>query len=230
MLSPIKIIYNFFYHKYVTPSLKSQKNKFTKFQLFEAIPRELHFIKALTFIENIEGSIAEAGVQEGASLLFLAGAARSLNMRRKIIAIDSFESFPLDFYKEGNVLNQAKKPKTKKSKEDYITQLKLIFKNINFKDENLEIIPGYFRDSLKNYNSGPIALLHLDVDLGSSYEEALYFLYPHVVKGGIILFDEYYPEFTKYKDAKEAIDKYLEDKSFEKIDTGYDKRLAIRKL
>jgi len=230
MLGPIKSIYNFLYYKYVTPALKSQKDKRTKFQLFEAIPRQLHFIKALTFIENIEGSIAEAGVQEGTSLLFLAGAARALNMKRKIIAIDSFESFPLEFYEKDNVLNQTEKPKSKKPKEDYINQLKLIFKNINFEAENLEIIPGYFKDSLKNYNSGPIALLHLDVDLASSYKEALYFLYPHVVKGGIILFDEYYPEFTKYKDAKDAIDKYLEDKSFEKIDTGYDKRLAIRKL
>tara|TARA_Y100000589_G_C27078165_1_gene598440 strand:- start:58 stop:732 length:675 start_codon:yes stop_codon:yes gene_type:complete len=223
----ISHLINYLHTRFIKPEIKKYTSRLKKNILFYLIPRELHFIKALTYIQNVDGAIAEAGVRDGNSLLFLAGAARSMNMKRKIIAIDSFEGFPSDYYYESL---KRDKPKAELTKEEAIQSIKFVLKNADFNEDDFDLVPGYFKDSLKKYNHGPIALLHLDVDLGGSYKEALEYLYPHVVKGGIILFDEYYEEFTKYKDAKSAIDKFLKDKSYQKIFTGFEKKLAIKKL
>lgn len=222
----IKNLKNYFYLKYVKPKLKAYKNFARENFLSTVLPRQFHFLNALYNIKDIEGCIAEAGVNNGESLLFLAGAARSMNMKRKILGFDSFEWFPQDFYNKTG----QEKPKLEFSKNEQINNIEKMFQNANFTKEDYELIPGFFKDSLRDYDPGPIALLHLDVDLGSSYKEVLEKLYPHLSIGGIILFDEYYLEFTKYKDAKPAIDNFLAGKNFEKFDTGYDKKLAIRKL
>lgn len=225
-LEMLKIFKDYLYDKYIKPELKNQKRNLRNNFLSNVIPRQLHFLNALNNIKEIEGSIAEAGVRNGDSLLFLAGASKSLSMQRKILGFDSFEGFPSDFYQK----EDKKKPIPELTKNEAISSIEELFKNAAFTKEEFELIPGYFKESLKNFDPGPIALLHIDVDLGSSYKEALESLYPFVSIGGIILFDEYYLEFTKYKDAKSAIDDYLEGKDFEKFDTGYKKKLAIRKL
>lgn len=222
----LKIFKDYLYIKYIKPELKNQKRNQRKNFLCNTIPRQIHFLNALNNIKNIEGCIAEAGVRNGDSLLFLAGASKSLSMQRKILGFDSFEGFPSDFYEK----EDKKKPTPELTKTEAIAYVEELLNNGGFSKEEFELIPGYFRESLKNFDPGPIALLHIDVDLGSSYKEALESLYPHVSIGGIVLFDEYYLEFTKYKDAKSAIDGYLAGKDFEKFDTGYSKKLAIRKL
>jgi len=77
-------------------------------------------------------------------------------------------------------------------------------------DIRVHIIPGWFEDTLLRAQLPPVALLHLDVVLHDSYRTCLEHLYPHVVPGGVVLFDEYRDETCeRYPGVKRAIDAFL---------------------
>jgi hypothetical protein len=85
---------------------------------------------------------------------------------------------------------------------------------------------GFLRDSLPKFEPRPLVLVHLDVDLYEGYRDGLKYLYPMVVPGGIIAFDEYRefqpwnPEYVapdgrlieKWPGCTKAVDDFLADK------------------
>lgn len=76
---------------------------------------------------------------------------------------------------------------------------------------NPHIIKGWFNTTLPRYKSeiGPIAILRLDGDTYSSTKEALNILYDSLVKGGIVVVDDYHD----FKGCREALyDFFLEQK------------------
>lgn len=195
------------------------------------IPRSGHFAYFLQLISGIEGAIVEAGVRRGESLATLAVLSKALGVSRKIIAFDSFQGFPPDAINNG-------KPMPGKSylnQDEAIDLVKQTFRKANFSQAEIDaiiFIPGYFDKTLLEYREGDIALLHIDVDLGKSYTEALEGLYQHVIKGGVILFDEYDApkDLKKWPDAKPAIDQFLSEKKVEPIRSGFIHKFGVRKL
>ncbi len=69
----------------------------------------------------------------------------------------------------------------------------LFFKKLGFKKENIHIVKGWFQDSLPRTSKEikEIALLRLDGDWYESTKVCLENLYPKVVKGGYVIFDDY---------------------------------------
>lgn len=55
------------------------------------------------------------------------------------------------------------------------------------------VIPvrGWFEETVPNYMSGPIQVLRLDGDLYNSTFVCLQYLFPHVVKGGCVIIDDW---------------------------------------
>ena len=77
-----------------------------------------------------------------------------------------------------------------------------------FIKKHINISKGYFDATVPRSPVSSIALLHLDVDLYASYKTCLDHLFPKVVQGGIVLFDEY-GSTQNYPGAKKAIDEYF---------------------
>ena len=73
----------------------------------------------------------------------------------------------------------------------------------------MRLVKGFFDNTLSSYE-GRIALLHLDGDLYESYKVPLATLYDKVVRGGIIMFDEYAD--PRWTGARKAIDEFFADK------------------
>ena len=73
----------------------------------------------------------------------------------------------------------------------------------------MKLVKGFFDQTLSSYE-GKIALLHLDGDLYESYKVSLNVLYRKVVRGGIIMFDEYAD--PRWVGARKAIDEFFADK------------------
>ena len=63
--------------------------------------------------------------------------------------------------------------------------------NKAFLDSTLTMIPGFFENTMPHVKLRPIAFLHLDVDLYQSYLVTLRALWPMVIEGGVVLFDEF---------------------------------------
>lgn len=170
------------------------------FTYFEALMKQ---------VEEIPGSIVECGVGRGRSLLFLAHLASTGKQARTLWGYDSFEGFP-EPSAEDDSFRKPKKGQLKNMTAEGILDL---LRHAGISKEfvsTIRLVPGFFDKTVSKYDGGPIALLNLDVDLYQSYLDCLNALYPKVVSGGIVVFDEY--DSPAYPGGRKAIDEYLADK------------------
>lgn len=167
-------------------------------------------------IKNLDGDIIECGVFKGASLIRFASFRDIFNMKNKIIGFDSFGKFPKTKF-EGDkswrkkFINDSGEEGISKNQLKQILELKGI--------ENFELIKGDVTTTIPKFlekNSKlKISLLNLDTD---AYEPAVSILknfFPKIVKGGILLLDDYniWPGETKavndyFKGGKIKIQKF----------------------
>jgi len=161
--------------------------------------------------QKIKGDIVECGVFKGTSLIRF-GVFRDIfkNKSKKIIGFDTFGKFPsAEFSKD---VKQRKKFLEQTGGES-ISKKQLIdlFKKKKM-SKNFELIKGDIIKTIPNYvKKNPnmkISILNLDVDLYEPTKVILENLFPKIVKGGIIILDDYnvFPGETK------AIKEYFKDK------------------
>ncbi len=75
---------------------------------------------------------------------------------------------------------------------------------------NVEFHPGLLPHTFSGHENARIALAHIDVDLYRSVEACCAFIYPRLVPGGVMVFDDYgYPSCPG---ARQAVDEFFRDK------------------
>ena len=141
-------------------------------------------------------------------------------MEREVFAYDSFEGFPAPTEEDKSVRNPKEgewsfspSGKYKYSKE--FTELVLMEAGVPLSELSISITKGFFSDSLKRHPNRPIALLHVDGDLYSSYKDTLENLYELVSPGGIIVFDDFLAEQVEgesFPGSRQAVREFLGDK------------------
>lgn len=157
------------------------------------------------------GVYVECGVAAGAQIIAMAAGAPN----KKIYAFDSFEGIPLASNKDNQApglhyftkAEQMALPNPGKqalvssgatvvSLNDFITHLDaaLSFRDdVNFR-KNIIPIMGWFEETVKEfstYRNIDISILRLDGDLYNSTYVCLKYMYPKVMKGGIIIVDDW---------------------------------------
>ncbi len=85
-------------------------------------------------------------------------------------------------------------------------------KKIQFlKLDNIELVKGSFKETLKNINNyGESMCCLIDCDLYESYKYTLPKAWENTIKGGMIYLDEYYS--LKFPGAKIAVDEFVKNK------------------
>jgi len=171
------------------------------------------FISHLEFFKQtseLRGEIVELGVFKGNSLF------RWIKFRdllensysRKIIAFDIFGDFPQTNFIEDKKERELFIEETDGGKGITYEELNSLLKEQNLA-KNIDIIKGDILQTLPEYlKKNPhlkISLLHIDVDLYEASALSLELLYKHVVKGGIIVFDDY----GDFAGANKAIDDFF---------------------
>ena len=199
------------------------KKKFREAQ-FSSLGRMQNFHKALEITKSLKGIIIEAGVGSGVSLATLYKLNSIISPKKKIEVFDSFKSFPQE-YTDAKVTRPSEGVSLK---QHTIDNLKIC--DINTTD--IIFHEGFFSDTFKKFNPKSISLIHLDVDLGKSYEECLKFFWKHLEKKGVIIFDEYDHEIDliKWPDAKPLIDKFFKNKKIKDINFVGQNRRIIQKI
>ena len=155
-------------------------------------------IKCLNLTKDLNGSMSEVGVYRG-------GSAYHINKHshgKMVFLFDTFEGIPM----QGELDPHPVGDFGDTSYED----VKNLFKN----DLNVQVIKGVFPDSAKDviFEGDKFCFVHIDADQYESTKNCLEFFYPKMVKGGIILMDDY----GWLKGVDKAIDEFFEDKT-EKI-------------
>ena len=143
-----------------------------------------HLAMALKLLEmppEIEGAVVECGTWKGGSACNLSLICEIVN--RKLIVFDSFAGLP-----ESDDLDRESKAYLE---GDYCGTLEEVKKNIknhgNF--DLCEFRQGWFEDTLPQIDF-PIALAFLDVDLESSLDTCIRYLWNHLVDEGYLFTDE----------------------------------------
>ena len=163
---------------------------------------------------SLRGEIIECGVFKGNSLMRWIKF-RSLlenSYSRKIYGFDTFGPFPDASIEEDKVkrqafINEAGSESVKKNQfENYL-------KNLNL-TENVFLIEGDVNKTVPDFISKNkeirISLLHIDVDLYQPTKTCIEVFFPHVVKGGIIVLDDY----GAFPGANKAIEEFIDNKNY----------------
>ncbi len=172
--------------------------------------------------QNQPVAIVECGVAKGGCLAIMAAAATSSN---RVYGFDSFEGMPpitdkdLGDYNKSNPLTGLGKVGDNLS--GGIQTVYNTFNMLNVSMANVELVKGYFNDTLRSHKEkiGPIGVLRLDGDWYESVKVCLDELYDQVVDGGCIIIDDY----GHWVGAKRAVDEFCEARNIKTplIQTDY---------
>jgi hypothetical protein len=196
------------------------------------IAKSIAHYELYKLIVGLPGEVVECGVFKGTSLIRFATYREILESQfsRKIIGFDAFGKFP------DNVSMETDKEFIKNFETDAGNgiakdELEKILEYKMF--QNIILVKGFMPDSFQEYfNKKPatqIALLHIDVDVYEATKACLDNLYERVVKGGIIVFDDY----GQIDGATRAINEFVKsigknDNAIKKLPYNYIPAFMVR--
>ncbi len=162
---------------------------------------------------DLPGAIVECGVFKGASFVRFAGFRNLFGnpFSHKLIGFDTFGKFPETNYKEDK---KYRKKLVEIGGEQSISkeQLLEVLKNKGV-DKNIELVEGDAVKTIPKYfKKNPhlkISLLNLDTDIYEPAVVILKYFWPRIVKGGVLILDDYgvFPGETK------AADEYFKNRN-----------------
>jgi len=154
--------------------------------------------------EKIPGDLIETGVWRGGLPIIMRAFLHSVeNRERKVWLADSFKGLP----------NQTEDSNDRAAHLllEPIFHLSVSRKQVEnslrffgLLDDQVEILEGWFRDTLKTMPNRPLALIRLDGDYYESTLDALEELYPRLSPGGFLIVDDYNLPLG----CKRAVDEY----------------------
>jgi O-methyltransferase len=174
-------------------------------------------IEAVKYIigNKIEGDIVECGVWKGGSML---AAAETLlkfeNSKRHLYLYDTFEGMSepteldISFNNEkANHLLNADKDKEKNLIWAFssLETVKQTMSMLDYPSDNIHYIKGKVEETIPATLPEKIAILRLDTDWYESTKHELIHLFPRLVKGGVLIIDDY----GFWKGARKAVDEYI---------------------
>lgn len=155
------------------------------------------------------GAVVECGVYRGRTLATIAWLMREFADQREIWGFDSFEGFPPASAEDAidGLIPAHSQPLYYADGSLEIAQQLIARLGLS---DRVRLVKGYFQETLSPSPVERISVLILDCDLYESYRAVLRNLYPRVLSGGWIIFDEYFS--PKYPGARRAVDEFFADK------------------
>lgn len=160
------------------------------------------------------GDIVEMGIFKGASFMRWAKFRNIFenNFSRKIVGFDIFGEFP-----KADEIDRTAKEKFTEVAGDLgisVEDLKNKLDKLNL-NENISLIRGDITKTIEPYlNENPqtkIALLHVDVDLLDPTKQSIEKFHSYMVKGGVMVFDDY----GYFPGANIVIDEFIKQNNLE---------------
>ncbi len=202
--------------KFTTQNMFDAETHYNLFMNEERFSKLLIHYEVFKKIKNIPGSIIECGVFKGTSFSRFAMLRELIGNKKKnkLVAFDVFsDEFPNTNF-QNEKIQRKHWIKTAGGSSISTNQIDKIFKKK--KIENYELIKGDVLKTIpkfiKNNPKLKISLLNIDIDFVETTQCVLDNFYDKVVKGGIVLFDNYQGVGTGgtfYKGETDTINKFL---------------------
>lgn len=165
---------------------------------------------------KISGDIVECGVWKGGSMMAVLKTLQDLkNYDKEIYLFDTFSGMPKPTDQDVKVGSTVKastkfnKEKIGKDSSNWVNasiyDVKENIAKIGYDKNKIHFVEGKVEETIPYYAPSKIALLRLDTDWYKSTLHELIHLFPLLVKGGIIIIDDY----DDWGGARKAVDQYL---------------------
>ncbi len=177
---------------------------------------------------KLKGDICEFGVARGGCSLAIALTERLINkdLNKSIFLFDSFAGLPApnkekDFDNHGSI-GKALFPLREGSLDSEINEVKnLFYKKFKFSEDRIVFVKGFFEETAERYKDkvGDLSILRLDGDWYHSVYIPLKFYYQKVIRGGVIIIDDYRTcvgAKSAVKDFEKLVSKKFELKNYGK--------------
>lgn len=177
--------------------------------------RIVSLIRAVNYLEQnkIYGDIVECGVWKGGSIMAVLLALKEKN--RNIYLYDTFDGMTEPSLIDKSYRNESAKIAFSK-KDNYwkkieclstLDEVKKNIEQINYPKDKIIFVEGKVENTIPNFLPNEIALLRLDTDWYESTKHEMFHLFPKLVKGGVIIVDDY----GHWQGCQKAIDEYLSE-------------------
>ena len=182
----------------------------TPLQSLEAMKFTLTLLEKC--VTTLEGDVIECGVYKGGTSLQIAKKLKSLNSKKYLYALDTFEGHPYDDFhdmpeklkKEAFGDEEPIKFKGSLNNVD-IKQIRKLFLKNNL--DNTIFLKGLFEKTFLEISDKKFCFAHVDADSYVSVKQCIEFLKDRMCSKGIILFDDY--NYHDYKGCNKAVDELL---------------------
>jgi hypothetical protein len=187
------------------------ENEFYRRCTTDRISKFLAHAKLYEMSLGLPGHFAECGVFKGASFCRFRKLGRLFHPdhTRRFIGFDVFGQFPAATYGP----DQAELARQRAIDGDQgisKAQLEQLLRQQGLAD-NVELVEGDVRETIPRYVADrqqmSFAIVNIDLDLFDPTKAALEHFFPLVVRGGVVILDDY----EGFPGAKKAVDEYLAD-------------------
>lgn len=153
----------------------------------------------------LDGEFWECGVFKGGTARMLAALIAD-NSARTLRLFDTFEGSP-----QIDHTHDIAYPKRDITSDEEKVDLALSAVQQRLSERNfVQFHPGLVPDTFAGLEQSKIALAHVDVDLYQGVKGCCEFMYPRMVAGGIMIFDDY--GYASCPGARKAVDDFFADK------------------
>lgn len=214
------IIWNFLYHKIVVGQIPDAVNYFPHYSpwLDPKFAREIEPLKKYTQLTaekmyilqfflrhtmDLSGDVAELGVWKGGSAKLIRDILRNESkIAKNLYLFDSFEGM-----KSINQVND--KHDIGDFSDTSVNEVKKLLSLAESEGDIglVAIKPGWIPGTFEGLENIQFSFIHIDLDLYESIKDALEFMYPRLVTGGAIIFDDY--GYASCPGARKAVDEFV---------------------
>lgn len=185
---------------------------------------------------QISGSIVECGVWRGGTMMAIAQVLRQAgSFDRDLYLFDTFEGMPIpseydvDFRgRSAGSMFRSRRRNNDSSNWCYasLPEVQSNLEHVGYDKRKIHYIVGRVEDTIPTEAPAEISVLRLDTDWYESTKHELIHLFPRLVKGGVLIIDDY----GHWLGAKRAVDEYFDENQLpillNRVD--YTGRLAVK--
>jgi O-methyltransferase len=148
---------------------------------------------------RLEGEIWEAGVYQGGTALLLHEVIRGGGLPKTLRLFDTFEGMP-----------ETDKDIDKHNAGDFADTDVESVKDLVGEEAYIDFRKGFVPETFAGLEDKRLSLAHIDMDIYPAIMAGCEFVYPRMVSGGFMLFDDY--GFHSCPGARKAVDEFFADK------------------
>jgi hypothetical protein len=179
---------------------------------------------------GIAGAVVECGVFKGGSMMAMAETLLRLKDFRELYLYDTFEGMTAPTDEDGDWAKRIWEENKRADHNEWVySPLEDVKRNIastGYPHDKLHFVKGKVEDTIPAHMPEQIAMLRLDTDFYTSTRHELLHLFPRLVKGGVLIIDDY----GSFRGSRQATDEFMSEQKLpmllSRIDA--DARLAIK--